>query len=91
MSHPVGYPLSDRIQVGFIEADVEMAFTLVDMAQAERAQGHAAFAGKALESAEAAYGDIEQRLARLAPPVRSTFNALVGELRREIDLARTSE
>lgn len=88
MSHPVGYPLRDRIAVELMEADVEMAFSLVDMAEAESLRGNSVFALHAIESAEEVFGDLAQRLAHLEANAQIPFTALVDELRREIDLAK---
>ncbi len=88
MSHPVGYPLRDRIGVHFVEADVEMAFNLVDMAETESELGNATLASQVIHSAEEVFSDIEQRLERLDEKARAPFTDLVGELRREIDLAK---
>jgi hypothetical protein len=88
MSRPGMNPLRDRIATELVEADVEMAFNLVDMAEAESGAGDPALASHVIESAEQVLGDIEQRLARLEADARLPFTALVSELRREIDLAR---
>ena len=88
MSHPAKHPLRDRIEVDFVEADVEMAFNLVDMAEAEVGLGNSALASHAIESAEDVFSDIEQRLARMAAEARTSLATLAGELRREIDLAK---
>jgi len=88
MSHPAKHPLRDRIEVDFVEADVEMAFNLVDMAEAEAGLGNSALASHAIESAEDVFSDIEQRLARMAAETRMPLARLAGELRREIDLAK---
>ncbi|HWC98258.1 MAG TPA: hypothetical protein VG456_15975 [Candidatus Sulfopaludibacter sp.] len=77
--------MRDRIEVEFVEADVEMGFTLVDMAAAELGVGNRAAAAEILASAEAVFGDIEERLARLEGKARTAFEELVRELRRTID------
>ena len=88
MSHPINSAMRDRIEVGILEADVEMGFTLVDMAEAEWSGGDPSVASRVIENAEDVYRDIEQRLPRLGVLERVCFMALVGELRREIDVAR---
>jgi len=88
MSDPAGYPLQHRIEVEFVEADVEMAFTLVDLAQAEAGAGDRALAGHVIRNAENVVGDIEARLARLGASARMPFVLLVEELRREIEQAK---
>lgn len=88
MSHPVGSLLRNRIEVGFVEADVEIGFNLVDLAETESGRGNASLASRVLQDAEDVFHDIEQRLQRVAPGDRGSFGPLVGELRREIDLAK---
>ena len=88
MSHPAGSTLHDRIEMQFVEADVEMAFTLLDLAADEWRQGHHAIALRVIENAEEAFNDIELRLARLSASVRMPFSGLVGELRGAIDEAK---
>ena len=85
MSHAVGSPKRDGIEVGFVEADVEIGFSLVDMAQAEWERGNALLAARVIEDAEDVFKDIEHRLERLGAIEKGHFAALVGELRREID------
>jgi hypothetical protein len=89
MSHPVGSVLRDRIEVGFVEADVEIGFTLVDLAEAECGCGNSSSASRVLKDAEDVFHDIEQRLQRLNIQERGCFHSLVSELRREIDLAKS--
>ena len=88
MSHPVGAPLRDRIVVEFVEADVEIGFHLVDMAESERAQGNLPRFSRVLADAEEVFHDIERRLHRTGVRERESLQPLVAELRREIDSAR---
>ncbi len=88
MSHPVGSPLRDRIRIEFVEADVEIGFNLVDLAEAACSAGNAVSASRVLTDAEAVFHDIEQRLERLGDRERDCFNPLASELRREIDQAK---
>jgi hypothetical protein len=88
MSHPVGYPLRTRIEVQFIEADIETAFALVDMAESESGRNNFALASQVIANAEEVCRDLDQRLARLPVNAKLPFDALVGEVRRELDLAR---
>ena len=88
MSHPVGYPLRARIEVEFIEADIETAFALVDMAESESGRNNFALASEVVANAEEVCRDLDQRLARLPDKAKLPFDALVGEVRRELDLAR---
>jgi hypothetical protein len=82
-------PLKDRIERELIEADVEMGFRLVDMAEDVAGDQDVAFAVQAAESAEEVCRDIEQRLARLTESAREPFVPLVEELLREIGSARS--
>ena len=88
MSHPVERPLRERMDVDFVEADVETAFTLVDMAESELGEGNAEPAAHAIGNAETVFADLEQRLSRLPPAAQRPFTRLVEEVRREIDLAK---
>jgi hypothetical protein len=88
MSHPVGSHVRNRIEVAFVEADVEIGFNLVDMAETERGRGNPFLAARVLEDAEDVFHDIQRRLDRLGVVERGHFEALVGELRREIDQAK---
>ncbi len=78
----------DRLRVEFVEADLEIGFSLVDMAEGESICHHPEVALKALKVAEDVFIDIEQRLKALAAESRH-FEPLVGELRRAIDLAKS--
>jgi hypothetical protein len=88
MSHPVGYPLRARIEVQLIEAGIETAFALVDMAEDESGRNNFALASEVVANAEEVFRDVGQRLARLPKNAKAPFDALVGEVRRELDLAR---
>ncbi len=88
MSHPVGYPLRARIEVQFIEAGIETAFALVDMAETESGRNNFALASQVVATAEEVFRDLDQRLAKLPENAKTPFDALVGEVRRELDLAR---
>lgn len=87
MRHPCGPGASARIPVELVEADFEIAFNLVDMAETEASLGDRARASRAIDDAEEVFRDIETRLLRLGTPGSQPFTPLVGELRREIDLA----
>ena len=88
MSHPVGALLRDRMDVEFVEADVEIGFNLVDMAERESSVGNLPLAARVLHDAEGVFEDIGLRLQRAGPRQRESFEPLVEELRREIDLAK---
>lgn len=80
--------LRHRIPVEFVEADVEIGFSLVDLAEDEFSVGNPAAASRALQDAEDILSDIQQRLLRLRTSESQPFGPLVGELRRAIDLAK---
>ena len=86
MSHPYGPGAAERIPVELIEADFEIAFSLLDLAGAD-----ARLAARAIHDAEDVFRDIESRLQRLGVPGNQPFVPLVGELRRELDLARLQD
>ncbi len=85
MSHPMGAPLRDRMDVEFVEADVEIGFKLVDMAGSELDRGNLWLVSRVLADAEEVYRDIESRLERAGERQRDSFQPLVEELRRELD------
>lgn len=73
-----------------IEADVDIGFSLVDTAETESVRGNSAVATRALQDAEMVFADIERRLLRLEGATEGeAFQSLVGELRRQIDLAKS--
>jgi len=76
------------MDIQFVEADVEIGFNLVDMAERELSQGDAPLACRVLQDAEEVFRDIECRLGRAGARERESFRPLVGELRRQIDLVR---
>lgn len=88
MSHPVGAPLHERMAVEFVEADVDIGFHLVDLAECEGKMGNLPVACRVLADAEAVYQEIESRLERSGTHERECFGPLVAELRREIDCAK---
>jgi hypothetical protein len=65
-----------------VEADIEMGFCLVDLAESCPAD-----AARLVANAEEVYEDALARLTRLNDSERCSFEPLVGELRRAIDLA----
>jgi hypothetical protein len=65
-----------------VEADIEIGFSLVDLAESCPAD-----ALRLVANAEEVYEDARTRLTRLNDSERSNFEPLVGELRRAIDLA----
>ncbi len=78
---------SDRIRVELIEADVDMAFGLVDDALEEFHDGNAEYARAALNDAQKVLTDIEARLGNIGTTDSAPFGPLVDELRRAIRAA----
>lgn len=78
-----GSTAAHRIPVELVEADFETGFELTDLADTRPSD-----AIRILADAEAVYVDILARLGRLEAPEGGSFEPLVGELRRAIDLAR---
>jgi ferredoxin len=88
MSRATGPRSSDRIAIELVEADCEIGFGLVDVAEAESKSGDRESAARVLDDADLVILDIEQRLRRLSERNRTPFGPLLGELRREIQRAR---
>jgi len=88
MPQPEKRTRADRVLVDLVEADVDIGFSLVDVATTEFCRGNPASGERALREAEAIVTDIEQRLLRLDSSGSAPFRQLVTELRREIDAAR---
>lgn len=89
MSRVIGAGSSGRVAIELVEADCEIGFGLVDIAEMESNSGDRELARRALEDADKVVLDIERRLARLTERNRAPFEPLVGELRRQISLARS--
>lgn len=87
-SYLPGSPISDRIRVELIEADVEQVFGLVDVAEAEAESGNASKSSRILDDAESGLVDIVWCLAQIGTPESFPF-ALVEELRRSINAIRS--
>jgi len=75
--------------IELVEADCEIGFGLVDIAEMESDSGERELAARALDDADRVILDIEQRLIRLAERNRTPFGPLVSELRRQIKRARS--
>ena len=91
MEYDPGSPLRNRVEVEFVEADVEIGFNLVDLAEREFQSGDSSVAERVLRDADDVLQDIEQRLARLDGAVRERFRPLVEELRREVCVAKSRD
>jgi hypothetical protein len=75
----------DRLEVGFVEADVEIGFNLVDLAGEP---SNSANSARILADAAGVLDDIDLRLTRLGDADRASFAPLVAELRRELAALR---
>uniref|UniRef100_Q01UE4 Uncharacterized protein n=1 Tax=Solibacter usitatus (strain Ellin6076) TaxID=234267 RepID=Q01UE4_SOLUE len=71
-----------RVRIELVEADLEICFTLVDLAGYSPGESV-----RLLADAGRVYDEILARLKRLEPDEVSKFQPLVTELRRAIDLA----
>jgi hypothetical protein len=69
-----------------IEADFEIAFNLIDLAQTD--QSDRDWGARAVGDAQDVLLDVERRLQFLATPDRLPFDPLLGELKRQIAAAR---
>lgn len=83
MSHFHGERASERIRRELIEADFEIAFHLTDLLETDAAWGT-----RAVHDAEDVVLDIERRLEHLEMADRQPFDPLLGELRRQVALAK---
>lgn len=81
--------IRDRVLTELVEADVEIGFSLVDIAASELSDGNLAFGRKALREAESVVVDVEQRLPGLGSVSSEAFRPLVDELHREIEEAKS--
>lgn len=91
MAYDLGRPLRNRMEVEFVEADVEIGFKLVDLAGEEFESGHSSVANRVLHDADGVLDDIESRLPRLEASDRACLRPLVAELRREVDQAKSRD
>ena len=80
---------SERVVTGLIEADVEIAFSLVDLAEQCVGGGDVECAGRVLHDADEVLLDIERRLDVMGREKGWPFDPLLGEVRRAIALARS--
>jgi hypothetical protein len=74
-----------RVRVELVEADFEIGFSLVDLADSRPSE-----ASRLLANAEEVYADIQARLTGLPSSEGDSFKPLATELRRAIDLALTA-
>lgn len=88
MPYGPGCPLRDRIEVEFVVADVEIGFNLVDLAEHESKSGDLSILARVLHNVDDVLHDIDRRLSRLGEADKASFEPLVAELRREVQLAK---
>ncbi|MDR3700773.1 MAG: hypothetical protein P4L56_14105 [Candidatus Sulfopaludibacter sp.] len=70
-----------RVRVELVEADLEIGFSLVDLVESCPSQ-----TARLVSDAEEIYQDVLARLQRLEDSERQSFEPIVAELRRAIDL-----
>ena len=71
-----------RVLVELVEADIEIGFRLVDMLEALPGE-----TSRLAAAVEDVYTGVLRRVKRLQPPEQESFEPLIIELRRAIDLA----
>ncbi|MEP6756677.1 MAG: hypothetical protein ABJA67_14320 [Chthonomonadales bacterium] len=89
MSHLDHRRASDRILTEFIEADIEIAFHLVDMAEDCLRDRDFAGAVRILHDADEVMVDLRRRLDAMGSEKGWPFDPLLGEVRRAIALAKS--
>jgi hypothetical protein len=77
---------SQRVTREIIEADFEIAFSLIDLAPVNPSDN--AWEAHALSDAEDVVNDIERRLQLQSPDDRRPFGPLLGELKRQLARAK---
>ena len=87
MTNAPNHRAADRVRLELIEADVEIAFSLVDDAREEFHEGNLEFAQAALANASNVLTDIQDRLDQLDARQAAPFGPLVDELRKTIRAA----
>jgi hypothetical protein len=80
-----------RFSPELIDADFEIAFSLVEMASTEACRGHTQLAPPLLQRAEGILGSIRERLLRLDASRTQPFEARCNELSEAIESARISD
>ncbi|MEO8659194.1 MAG: hypothetical protein ABI693_12035 [Bryobacteraceae bacterium] len=89
MPQPNPRRVSDRILTELIEADIEIAFRLVDMAEDYVHDGDMANAVRAIHDADEVLLDIRRRLDEMGSEKGWPFDILLEEVRRAIALAKS--
>ncbi len=86
MSYAREHRASQRVTREMIEADFEIAFSLIDLAPANPADN--AWGAHAVSDAEEVLHDIERRLELQGPEDSAPFGPLLEELKRQIAQAK---
>jgi len=81
--------VDERITRELIEADVEIAFNLIDLSQTELERGDRPAALRVLQDSEDVFRDIERRLTLIGEVKSQPFSSLVEELKRQTALAKS--
>ena len=89
MSRPNYLQGPDGFLTELIEADFEIAFNLVDMAEERLSEGDSANAARALHDTDEVLADIGRRLDAMGPDKGQVFDPLLSELHRAIGLAKS--
>jgi len=89
MSGAYRYPVAERITRELIEANIEIAFNLIDLSQAELEREDRPSASRALQDSEDVFRDIERRLTLIGDVKSQPFHPLVAELKRQQSLAKS--
>jgi hypothetical protein len=89
MPQPNPRRVSDRILTELIEADIEIAFRLVDLAEDYVREGGLASAVRAIHDADEVLLDIRRRLDEMGSEKGWPFDTLLEEVRRAIALAKS--
>ncbi len=82
-------PFADRLRTELLEAAVEQGFALIDLAEEAALRGQNFEATQVLHDAERVLADIDQRLAQMQVAQSRPFIALIAELRRSLENARS--
>jgi hypothetical protein len=80
--------IGERVPRELIDADFTVAFSLVEMAEAELQRGNGQLASQLLERAEHMLDDIRARLLRMTASQKEAFEPRCAKLGEAIELAR---
>jgi hypothetical protein len=83
--------IGERVPRELIDADLSVAFSLVEMADSESRRDNGQLASQLLQKAERMLDDIRGRLLRMAASQRETFEPRCAELDEAIARAKGPE